>query len=159
MTSSWWNTSGTWTCCKKFPLWHNKVDLEFMGTVLCVCVSVCAKLHACVFVRKCVSIQSDPFFKKQILLVLMRHLSCPGDGFILRAIRNSLVLVWIECGFTHVFHRALDLSPQELSHFLWGGKPGRTAQRLQGSNNKQGRLDYGLWSEATYCILKHLLPS
>ncbi len=64
---------------------------------------------------------------------------------------NSLFLVWKESRFRHVSQQALIclyrsfLIPSEVETAPY-------SSALQGSNNKQGQLDYSLWSEAPYCI-------
>lgn len=73
------------------------------------------------------------------------------DCFILHATTIVLFLVWKESRFRHVSQQALICL---FRSFLISSEV-ETAPHgsaLQGSNNKQGQLDYSLWSDATYCI-------
>lgn len=95
-----------------------------------------------------------PLFKNLYLVCLTCHLSSPAAAgsthFIVHA--NTIVLFEKNGGSGRSPVKPWSVSKKELSHFLWGGKPARMAQWLQGWNNKQGQLDYSLWSKVTYCI-------
>lgn len=126
----------------------------------CVCISLCVWIHACenVFFSMClfnlikaylVGFNESPVMSWSLWQHTLYSLYSPCN-------RNSLFIVWKEPRFSHVPCSSLDLSLQQLPHFLWGGKQPCTAQPLQGSNNEVSLITVS-GAKRHILYLKHLL--
>lgn len=115
---------------------------------MCACKSMHVHLWECLFV----SIQSDLYLKTFILFNASSVESCSRWEHTHFIVHANMILFEKNGGSGRSPVKPWSVSKKELSHFLWGGKPARMAQWLQGWNNKQGQLDYCLWSKVTYCI-------